>query len=146
MDAVNEVEPPAPPTAKAPVMCQELVLKKASLPPPSTEGPSPSVSSTPLLRDQKRTRLATPTICPFMEADELSTTPRSTRIAKLFPGGSTPRSLEVLIQRLVEVTKATLVPKSKKTSSIKVDIKLAANILMLTGMIKEQASFNDTRR
>ncbi|KAH9812405.1 hypothetical protein DFH28DRAFT_849623, partial [Melampsora americana] len=47
---------------------------------------------------------------------------------------------------LIEVLKATLVPKSKKTSSIKVDVESAANILSLTGLIKEQASIDNARR
>ncbi|KAH9810803.1 hypothetical protein DFH28DRAFT_901964, partial [Melampsora americana] len=47
---------------------------------------------------------------------------------------------------LIEVLKATPVPKSKGTSSIKVDVKLAANILLLTGLIKEQASIDNARR
>ncbi|KAH9810426.1 hypothetical protein DFH28DRAFT_902801, partial [Melampsora americana] len=131
---------------RTPLTRQAPALRKTTLPPLSAEGPCPSSSSTHLLRDRKRSRLTTPPICPFVEADELSNTPRSARIAKLFPGGSTPRSLDVLIERLIAVTKATLVPKSKKTSSIKVDIESAADILLLTGMIKEQASVNDTRR
>ncbi|KAH9822524.1 hypothetical protein DFH28DRAFT_881451, partial [Melampsora americana] len=142
MDGLIISESPAPPTTNTPVTRQSSALKKVVLPSLSVGEPSPSGSSFPAARERKRTRLSTPTICPLIEADELTSTPRSARVAKLFPGGSvsTPKPLDVLIQRLIEVAKAALVPKSKKTSSIKVDIKSAADILLLTGLIQERAS------
>ncbi|KAH9814508.1 hypothetical protein DFH28DRAFT_894810, partial [Melampsora americana] len=138
---MTAIESPAPSATNPPVTRQPSALKKVVLPSLSIGDPSPSGSSTPAARERKRTRLSTPTICPLIEADELTSTPRSARVAKLFPGGSAsaPKPLDVLIQRLIEVTKATLVPKSKKTSSIKVDIESAADILLLTGLIQERA-------
>ncbi|KAH9817110.1 hypothetical protein DFH28DRAFT_831338, partial [Melampsora americana] len=72
----------------------------------------------------------------------------STRISKLFPGSlaATAKPLGVLIQKLIDVSKAALIPKSKTAKSIKVDIKLAANILVLAGLIQAQANLVESCR
>ncbi|KAH9808257.1 hypothetical protein DFH28DRAFT_910391, partial [Melampsora americana] len=105
-------------------------------------------AATPADKSRKRTRTAAPTPSTLDEVDEITSTPRSARIARLFPGGSDAASkpLNVLIERLVEVSKATLIPKSKSTKSIKVDVDSAADILLLTGLIQEQASIAEARR
>ncbi|KAH9808168.1 hypothetical protein DFH28DRAFT_1136581 [Melampsora americana] len=113
MDALTKTKSLPQSAMKTPSTRQLAALKKVTLAALPANGLSPSASTTPrssapLSRDRKRTRLATPPICPFLE-------------------------------RLVEVTKATLIPKSKKTNSIKVDIESAADILLLTGLIKEQS-------
>ncbi|KAH9822145.1 hypothetical protein DFH28DRAFT_1217028 [Melampsora americana] len=147
MDALGTIEWPAPVATTTPPTRQPVALEKVTLPPSSFHGPSSVTPLAPMLRDRKQTRLRIPPIWALAEADELSNTPRSARIAELLPGGSTSsgKPLDVLIQRLLEVTKATLVPKSK-TSSIKVNVESAANILLLTGLIKEQASLDEPRR
>lgn len=109
---------------------------------------SPSTTSTPTEKSRKRTRLAAPTPSTLDEVDEITGTPRTARIAKLFPGGSdsAAKPLKVLIKRLIEATRATLIPKTKTSKSVKVDVDSAADILLLAGLIQEQASINEARR
>lgn len=110
-------------------------------------GSSP-FTSTPAEKSRKRTRLAAPSPSALDEADEITGTPRSARIAKLFPGGSdaAAKPLKVLIERLIEATKATLIPKTKASKSVKVDVDSAADILLLAGLIQEQASINEAQQ
>lgn len=109
---------------------------------------SPWTPSGPLEKTRKRTRFSAPSPSTLDEVDEITGTPRSTRIAKLFPGGSdvTAKPLTVLIKRLIEATRATLIPKTKASKSVKVDVDSAAEILLLGGLIQEQASINEARR
>ncbi|KAH9812915.1 hypothetical protein DFH28DRAFT_898073, partial [Melampsora americana] len=107
-----------------------------------------SALSTPVEKSRKRTRTAAPTPSTLDEVDEITGTHRSARIAKIFPGvaNAASKPLTVLIDRLVEISKATLIPKSKATKSIKVDVDSATDILLLTGMIQEQVSIAEARR
>ncbi|KAH9807807.1 hypothetical protein DFH28DRAFT_912576, partial [Melampsora americana] len=107
-----------------------------------------SATSTPAEKSRKRTRTAAPTPSTLDEVDEITGTPRSVRMTKLFPGGSdvAAKPIKVLIERLIEVSKATLIPKSKASKSVKVDVDSAADILLLAGLIQEQASINEARR
>ncbi|KAH9808026.1 hypothetical protein DFH28DRAFT_911610, partial [Melampsora americana] len=107
-----------------------------------------SATSTPADKSRKRTRTTAPTPSTLDEVEEITGTPRSTCIAKLFPGGSgvASKPLNVLIERLIEVLKATLIPKSKLSKSVKVDVDSAAGILLLAGLVQEQASINEARR
>ncbi|KAH9819286.1 hypothetical protein DFH28DRAFT_1122904 [Melampsora americana] len=125
-DALAAFKLPTPTATKAPKTRQLLAPKQIVLPTLSAMEPSPSGSSIIAARGRKWTHLSTP---------------RLSQVAKLFPGGlvSTPKPLDVLIKCLIKVAKATLVPKSKKPSSIKVDVKSAANILLLTSLIQERA-------
>lgn len=109
---------------------------------------SPSATSTPNEKSRKHTRLAAPTPNALEEVDEITGTPRLAHIAKLFPGGSDAASkpLIILIERLIEATRATLIPKTKNSKSVKVDVDSAADILLLAGLIQEQASINEARR
>ena len=110
-------------------------------------GPA-SATSTPMEKSRKRTRLAAPTPNTLDEVDKITGTPRSARIAKLFPGGSdaAAKPLKILIEKLIEATRATLIPKTKTSKSVKVDVDSAADILLLAGLIQEQASINEARR
>ncbi|KAH9823469.1 hypothetical protein DFH28DRAFT_880698, partial [Melampsora americana] len=122
-------------------------LQRIDITPGALVGPI-STTSTPGEKSRKRTRTAPPAPSALDEAEEITGTPRTARIAKLFPGGSDVASkpLNVLIERLIEVTRATLIPKSKLTKSVKVDVDSAADILLLTGLIQEQVSLNEARR
>ncbi|KAH9822194.1 hypothetical protein DFH28DRAFT_947898 [Melampsora americana] len=107
-----------------------------------------SATSTPVEKSRKRTRTAAPTPSTLDEVDKITGTPRLVRMTKLFPGGSdfATKPIKVLIERLIEVSKATLIPKSKASKSVKVDVDSAADILLLAGLIQEQASINEARR
>ncbi|KAH9820348.1 hypothetical protein DFH28DRAFT_885302 [Melampsora americana] len=122
-------------------------LQKVDITPGVLFGPI-SANLTPTEKSRKRSRVAPPGPSTLDEVDEITGTPRTARIAKLFPGGSdvTSKPLKVLIERLIEVTKATLIPKSKATKLVKVDVDSAADILLLTGLIQEQVSLNEARR
>ncbi|KAH9809589.1 hypothetical protein DFH28DRAFT_878141, partial [Melampsora americana] len=122
-------------------------LHRIDINPGALVGPI-STTPTPGEKSRKRTRTAPPVPSALDEAEEISGTPRTARMAKLFPGGSDAASkpLNVLIERLIEVTRATLIPKSKITKSVKVDVDSAADILLLTGLIQEQVSLNEARR
>lgn len=122
-------------------------LKKVTVTHETLMGTSP-FTSTPIERSRKQTRMAAPTPSALDEVDEITGTPRSARIAKLFPGGSGAASkpLKVLNERLIDATRATLIPKTKTSKSVKVDVDSAADILLLEGLIQEQASLNEARR
>ncbi|KAH9821531.1 hypothetical protein DFH28DRAFT_882843, partial [Melampsora americana] len=122
-------------------------LQKTNLTQEVLIGQSPA-TATPVEKSRKRTRTFAPTPSTLEEVDEITDTPRSARIAKLFPGGSgaSSKPLKVLIERLIEVSKATLIPKSKLSKSVKVDVDSAADILLLAGLVQEQASINEARR
>ncbi|KAH9808241.1 hypothetical protein DFH28DRAFT_877128, partial [Melampsora americana] len=69
-------------------------------------------------------------------------------IGRLFPNSSSnsPKPLGILVQRLLDIFKAALVPKSKQSKTVNVDIESAANILVIAGLIQEQASIMEARR
>ncbi|KAH9809093.1 hypothetical protein DFH28DRAFT_1134417 [Melampsora americana] len=122
-------------------------LKRVAITSQALLGPT---SRTPSLMEgpRKRHRPRAPSPSPLEEAEDITGTPRSTRIARLFPGGSgaSAKPLGVLIQKLINVSKATLIPKSKRNKSVSVDVESAADILVLTGLIQEQASLMESRR
>ncbi|KAH9811745.1 hypothetical protein DFH28DRAFT_899931, partial [Melampsora americana] len=124
-----------------------IALEKVSIPPQALTGP---VSKTPVSLEgsRKRHRQRAPSQSPLEEVEDITGTPRTVRIAKLFPGDSvrTAKPLGTLIQRLLDVSKATLIPKSKRTKTVSVDIESAADIVLLVGLIQEQASINEARR
>ncbi|KAH9819521.1 hypothetical protein DFH28DRAFT_924865 [Melampsora americana] len=62
------------------------------------------------------------------------------------PALNTPATLEgVLVQRLLDISKAALVPKTKWAKLVYVDVESAANILVIAGLIWEQASIIEAR-
>lgn len=109
---------------------------------------SPSGTPGPREGSRKRLRQRAPSPSPLDEAEEITGTPRSVRVARLFPGGSgaSAKPLTVLVQKLLEVLKATLIPKTKRAKAVSVDVESAADILALTGLIQEQASLMEARR
>lgn len=135
--------PPAPKTRTPMPKTMERVtlLSQALLGPPSS---APASLDGP----RKRHRQRAPSPSPLDDAEDITGTPRSTRVARLFPGGSgaSAKPLTVLVQRLLDVSKATLVPKSKRAKTISVDIESAADVLVLIGLIQEQASLMEARR
>ncbi|KAH9822990.1 hypothetical protein DFH28DRAFT_1118338 [Melampsora americana] len=132
MDALGKSDLTGQTTATTPKTrpTTSFAFDKAAIPPLALTGP---VSSTPAMLEgsRKRTRHRAPSPSPLDEAEEITETPRSTRISKLFPGSSaaTAKPLGVLVQKLIDVSKAALIPKSKTAKSIKVDIESAADIL-----------------
>ncbi|KAH9824037.1 hypothetical protein DFH28DRAFT_1117815 [Melampsora americana] len=122
-------------------------LEKAGITSQSLLG---TVSSSPALLEgsRNRHRHRAPSPSPLEEAEIVTGTPRSTRIARLFPVGSgaSAKPIGVLIQKLLDISKATLIPKTKRNKSVNVDVESAADILVLTGLIQEQASLMEARR
>ncbi|KAH9819543.1 hypothetical protein DFH28DRAFT_876509, partial [Melampsora americana] len=93
-------------------------------------------------------RLRAPSPSPLDNAEDITGTPRLIRVARLFPGSSsaTSKPLGALVQRLLDISKAALVPKSKRAKSINVDIESAADIMVLAGLIQDQANIMEARR
>lgn len=127
--------------------CPPKTIEKVVLTSQALLGPA---TSTPPLLDghRKRHRQRAPSPSPLEEAGDITGTPRSIRVSRLFPGGSGAfaKPLNVLVQRLLDVSKAALVPKSKRAKSVNVDVESAADILVLAGLIQEQASIMEARR
>ncbi|KAH9818399.1 hypothetical protein DFH28DRAFT_888393, partial [Melampsora americana] len=134
-----------PPSSKTTI--KVTPLEKVTLPPQALAGTG---SSTPasLEGSRKRHRQRAPSPSPLDETEELTGTPRSTRIARLFPGGSgaTAKPLGILTKKLLDAAKATLIPKTKRTKSVNVDVESAADILVLIDLIHEQTSIMEARR
>ncbi|KAH9825014.1 hypothetical protein DFH28DRAFT_1117169 [Melampsora americana] len=110
-------------------------------PDPDCPGNLAPVDNQSMIEDETQT--AAPTPSTLDEVDKITSTPRSARIGRLFPGGSDAASkpLNVLIEQLIEVSKATLIPKSKSTKSIKVDVD-SVHTIIVHGI---PTTFNPTR-
>ncbi|KAH9813896.1 hypothetical protein DFH28DRAFT_895665, partial [Melampsora americana] len=93
---------------------------------------------------RKRQRHRAPSPSPLDESKDITGTPRSARIARLFPGGSKP--LGVLVQRLLDISKAALIPKSKRAKAVNVDVESAADILVIASLLQDQANVMESRR
>lgn len=52
--------------------------------------------------------------------------------------GATSKPLGFLVQRMLNVSKAALVPKSKINKLVNVDVESAADILVIAGLIQRQ--------
>lgn len=97
---------------------------------------------------RKRHRQRAPSPSLLEESEDITGTPRSIRVGRLFPGSSgiTSKPLGSLIQRLLDILRAALVPKSKRAKSINVDVESGADILVIVGLIQEHASIMEARQ
>ncbi|KAH9812393.1 hypothetical protein DFH28DRAFT_852545, partial [Melampsora americana] len=96
---------------------------------------------------RKRHRQRAPSPSPLDEAEDITGTPQSVRIARMFPGGSgaSSKPLGSLVQKLLDISKSALVPKSKRAKTVNVDVELAAHILVLASLIQDQANTMEAR-
>ncbi|KAH9810806.1 hypothetical protein DFH28DRAFT_932401 [Melampsora americana] len=118
------------------ILHSQALLGPVSSAPASLEGP------------RKRHRQRAPSPSPLDEAEDITGTPQSVRIAQMFPGGSgtSSKPLGALVQKLLDISKSALVPKSKRAKTVNIDVELAADILVLASLIQDQANTMEARR
>ncbi|KAG0141188.1 hypothetical protein CROQUDRAFT_99108 [Cronartium quercuum f. sp. fusiforme G11] len=95
----------------------------------------------------KRQRSSTPATEAQDLAEDVSRTPKSTRMANLFPEGHTNTSLEDLINKLLGTMNAAfqLGDKRANTKSITIGIETAADLLVLAGAVYDTNQIDSTR-
>lgn len=142
-DLTGQTPTTAPKTRSAP----PRPLERVSLSQQAILGPAPGTPPIPE-GSRKRHRQRPPSPSLLEESEDITGTPRSIRVGRLFPGssGATAKPLGSLVQRLLNISRAALVPKTKRAKSINVDVESAADILAIVGLIQEHASIMEARR
>lgn len=114
-----------------------------------------SLSSTPttalpqlasLVRKQARTE--TPSQTTAAHVEDVTGTPRSTRIRNLLPGKEEDRSLNNILDKLLSVTMAGIQfnGKGRMAKKIQIDVEYAADILVLVGAAFDQHQMDLSKR
>lgn len=100
---------------------------------------------TDVLGQKKRSRVETPTQTLNDHAEEVTYTPRSTRIRNLFPTSGSDAPLGDMIDKLLEVAMSSIV-LGRQTKKVQVDVNSAADVLVLIGAIHDRYQLDAARR
>lgn len=97
---------------------------------------------------RKRARTETPSQTTAAHVEEITGTPRSTRIKNLLPGNEEEKSLNVILEKLLNVCMAGIQfnGKGRMAKKIQVDVESAADILVLAGAAYDQHQMDLSRR
>ncbi|EGG02892.1 uncharacterized protein MELLADRAFT_65887 [Melampsora larici-populina 98AG31] len=153
LNAANAfINPVAPQDTKKPTSSSPstpLAFDQASLQKGLSQPPSVQATDLGIFGNKKCLRPnATPGENTVIHVAEATGTPQSKRIQDLFPGKTEANSLEDMVSKLLGVVKAGF-PLATKKANIKqnsVDVKTAADIMVLTGAIYDQYMYKDARR
>lgn len=142
--AMTSLSAPPPPLRPIPVT-QEAVQQGLEY---IQTGPQQSPTlrhRTDVLGSKKRTRMETPSQLVNDLAEEITKTPRTTRIRSLFPTSGADASLTEMIDKLLEVAMASII-LGKQTKKVQVDVNSAADLLVLVGEVHDRHQLESTKR
>lgn len=97
---------------------------------------------------RKRARTETPSQTAAAHVEDVTGTPRSTRIRNLLQGSEDERSLSTILEKLLEVTMAGIQfnGKGRMAKKIQVDVESAADILVLVGAAFDRHQLDLSKR
>ncbi|KAH9807991.1 hypothetical protein DFH28DRAFT_911783, partial [Melampsora americana] len=134
----------------------ETFLKSGDRPLPEVEitsdnlGATPKRSEVPLLAQfaKKRARASTPGLVAQEHVQNMTGTPRTERMARLFPGCEEDRSLTDMLSKLVTIANDVmqLPAKGRLAKQVHIDVDSCADILVLINAAFDQHQVDQTKK